>query len=171
MIIIVTGNRAVGKTSLLLKFIEEQKNKNISICGIMTPAIYDGNNKKVGFYALDIASGEKWELGRSDKVLSGPEYGPFTFCEKGFRRANDILGNVFLEGEEDIILDEVGPLEMDKHYGFFTVLSLISVFNNKRNLYIVIRPELIKEFVKSYLSKKEYRIIEITLKNREIIVI
>ena len=166
MITIITGSRGVGKTTLLLKLIEEQKNKGKHPSGIMTPAIYDKNNDKVGFYALNASNGEQWELGRSDKLLSGPSYGPFSFSERGFNRANEILEKVLSEGHADVFLDEIGPLELEKGYGFFSVLSLISSFDINRNLYLVIRPELIDEFVRGFLAEKEYRILEITMENR-----
>ncbi|RKX87964.1 MAG: hypothetical protein DRP58_01640, partial [Spirochaetes bacterium] len=38
MITIITGNRGVGKTTFLLKMIEELKIKGSQPCGIITPA-------------------------------------------------------------------------------------------------------------------------------------
>ena len=169
MITIITGSRGVGKTTLLLKLMEEIKNKGIHPSGIMTPAIYNENNDKVGFYALNVTNGEQWELGRSDKKLEGPSYGPFSFSEIGFIKANGILEKVMVEGPSDIFLDEIGPLELEKGYGFSPILSLISRFNINRNLYLVIRPELTDEFVSRFLAEKEYRVIEITMNNRDLI--
>ena len=169
MITIITGNRAAGKTTVLLNFIKEQKNKSKSVFGIMTPGIYDEDKNKIGFVALDICSGESWELGRSDKKLDGPGYGPFSFSGRGFIRANEILKKVFTKGTEDIFLDEIGPLELKKGYGFFPVLSLIRGLDINRNLYLVIRPELINEFIRRFISGYNYRITEITQENREVI--
>ncbi len=167
MITIITGSRGVGKTTLLLNLIEKLKNMGTHPSGIITPAVHDGDGKKVGFYALDVTAGERWELGRSDKDLEGLSYGPFSFSERGFNRAIEILTKALTEGSEDVFLDEIGPLELEKGYGFSSILSLISGFNINRNLYLVIRPELIDEFVSRFLAEKEYRIIEITLENRE----
>ncbi len=169
MITIITGSRGVGKTTLLLKMIEELKKNGTYPSGIMTPAVYDEDEKKVGFYALNMANSERWELGRSDKLLDGPSYGPFSFSERGFIKANEILEKVLTKGSADLFLDEIGPLEMEKGYGFSPILSLISSFDANRNLYLVIRPELIDEFIGRFIPKKEYRVIEITLKNRDII--
>lgn len=170
MITIITGSRGIGKTTLLLKLIEELKNKRTHPSGIMTPAVYNKDNNKVGFYALNVANGEQWELGRSDKLLSGPSYGSFSFSETGFIRANEIIEKVLTEGSADVFLDEIGPLELEKGYGFYPILSLISSFNLNRDLYLVIRPELTDDFVSRFISEKEYKIIEITLENREEIV-
>lgn len=170
MITVLTGNRSVGKTTLLLKLIKKLKSKGTLPSGIITPAIYNKNNEKVGFYALNVADGKQWELGRSDKLLEGPSYGPFCFSERGFIRANKILKKVLTKGSIDIFLDEIGPLELEKGYGFSPVLPLISKFNINMNLSLVIRPELVDKFVSRYLVENEYRVIEITHKNREIII-
>ena len=169
MIKIITGSRGIGKTTFLLKLIEELKKKGTPHSGIMTPAIYNENGDKVGFYALDVADGEQWELGRSDKYLDGPSYGPFSFSERGFVRANEILEQVLSKGSEDVFLDEIGPLELSKGYGFFPILSSISSFNIDRYLYLVIRRSLIDEFAHKFLAGKEYRVIEITMNNRDLI--
>ena len=171
MIIIITGSRGVGKTTFLLKLISELKNKDSHPSGILTPAIYNKDGDKVGFYAFDVNTDEKWELGRSDKLLNGPSYGPFSFSENGFVKANEILEKVLSEGSEDVFIDEIGPLELEKGYGFSPVLYLISSFNIDRNLYLVIRRSLIDKFVSRFIADKEYRIIEITPENRNKIII
>ena len=170
MITIITGSRGVGKTTLLLKLIEELKNKGKHPSGIMTPAVYNTNGDKVGFYILNVANGEQWELGRSDKFLGGPSYGPFSFSENGFAKANEILEKVLNESSEDVFLDEIGPLEMEKGYGFYPILSLISSFNINRNLYLIIRRSLIDGFIRKFLPNTEYRIVEITPENRNKII-
>jgi nucleoside-triphosphatase THEP1 len=167
MINIITGRRGVGKTTLLLKLVEEQKKQGSQLSGIMTPAIYDEDGNKVGFYAFDAANGDCWELGRSDKELDGPGYGPFSFNERGFTIANDILKKALVKDSKTVIIDEIGPLELEKGFGFFPVLSLISSLNQNSNLYLVIRSELIDEFIHRFISENEYKIIEITLENRE----
>ena len=171
MITIITGGRGVGKTTLLLNLIEERKSRCSKVAGILTPAIYDKNGEKPGFYAMSVINGERWELGRSDKELEGPSYGPFSFSERGFDRANEILAEVLTEGPGDVFLDEIGPLELEKGGGFCPVLPLISKFNQNRKLYLVIRPELIDTFINRFISDKEYRIIEITSENRDGIII
>ena len=168
MITIITGIRGIGKTTFLLRLIEELRKKGNIPSGIITPAIYNNNRDKVGFYALDIKTDDQWELGRSDKLLDGPSYGPFSFSETGFIRANYILEEVLGEGSEDLFLDEIGPLELSKGYGFFPILSSISSFNIDRNLYLVIRRSLVDEFAHKFLAGEEYRVIEITMNNRDL---
>ncbi len=102
------------------------------------------------------------------KKIVGPSYGPFSFSGKGFSRANEILGKVLSEGTDDVFLDELGPLELEKGYGFFPILPLISSFDINRNLYLVIRQELIDEFIPRFISENNYRIVEITQENRDL---
>ena len=166
MITIITGSRGVGKTTYLLKLIEELNNKGKPSSGIITPAIYNKTGTKVGFFALNVATGEKWDLGRSDRNLDGPSYGPYSFSEKGFLKANKILMQGLTKGRKDLFLDEIGPLELEKGYGFLPVLSSVSSFSSNLNLYLIIRPSLIAEFLDRFLKGKEYRVVEITARNR-----
>jgi len=167
MISIITGRRGIGKTTYVLKMIEEIRTNGNKSSGIITPAIYDEDSNKVGFYALDLTNGDQWELGRSDKDLNGHSYGPFSFSERGFIRANEILKCALTKGSEDVFLDEIGPMELIRGYGFYPVLSLITSFNKDRDLYLVIRPELIKKFTNIFLPGKEYKVVEITNENRD----
>lgn len=157
----------MGKTTFLRKLIEELKMNGMSPSGILTPAIYNSDGDKIGFKALNVANGEQWELGRSDSYLDGPSYGPFSFSERGFGKANKILKKVLSKGPSDIFLDEIGPLELEKGYGFFPVLPLISSFSTNRNLYLIIRQSLIAEFSDRVFKGKEYSVIEITMNNRD----
>ena len=170
MITIVTGISGVGKTTHLLKLIEKLAISGLSPSGIMTPAIFNEAGGKVGFFALDVATGKKWELGRSDRTLDGPSYGPFSFSERGFVKANKILKQVLTKGTKDLILDEIGPLELEKGYGFLPILPYINNFSSNRNVYLVIRQSLIDDFIRRFIPKTEYIIVEITAKNRERII-
>ena len=167
MIYIITGGgRGVGKTTWLFKHIAELKNRGEEISGILTPAIYNSNGDKIGFHAFNAADGESWELGRNDKKLEGPGYGPFSFSDEGFVRANDILSKALYADSGSIFLDEIGPLELKKSYGFSSILPQIGNKKLNCNLYLVIRPELTGNFIQRYISAGNYRIIEITLQNR-----
>jgi len=170
MINIITGSRGIGKTTFLQKFKEQLIEKRTPPSGIMTPAIYTPNGDKIGFYALNVANGEQWELGRSDRTLDGPSYGPFSFSKRGFVKANKILKQVLIKGTKDLILDEIGPLELERGYGFLPILPYINNFSSNRNVYLVIRQSLIDDFIRRFIPKTEYIIVEMTAENREKIV-
>jgi nucleoside-triphosphatase THEP1 len=167
MIIILTGHRGIGKTTFLLKSIAQLKTQGEKISGILTPPVFNDNNEKIGFDAYDVKSGERWKLGRTDKSLAGPSFGPYTFSENGFIRANEKIQENLNQNMTSIFLDEVGPLELSRHRGFFPLLSQFKALNQQQNLYIVIRRELIDQFISNYIPGDNYKIITITEENRD----
>lgn len=167
MITIITGHRGIGKTTCLLKIIKKLRADSVKISGIITPPIYNGKDKKVGFTAYNVETEEMWDLARTDKTLAGPSYGPFSFSKKGLIRANDVLKESLQKKDYTIFLDEVGPLELSKHQGFFPVLPLLTSSKRDLNLYIIIRPELIDIFVNQIILQREHRVLSINLENRD----
>ena len=167
MITIITGDRGIGKTTFLLKKSNIQTNEINTVYGILTPPIFDNRGIKIGFSALDLSNNKRWELARTDIKLQGSYYGPFNFSSKGFERANNIIIDALKQGISPIFLDEVGPLELSKKSGFYPSLSHIEKMKDSQDLFIVIRPELIPEYVKRVIPTEKYRIITVNKENRD----
>jgi len=167
MITIITGTRGIGKTNLILKFLQELKDSGRIAYGIITPPLFDSHRIKIGFSALNVSTGEKWELARTDKKLTGPTYGPFHFSNVGFTRANEILSGSMKQKKSIIFLDEIGPLELKHQKGYYPSLPLLAETGSAQKLFIVIRPELIERFANLYFPGVQYRIITVTSENRD----
>lgn len=125
---ILTGERGVGKTTLCLELAESHP----ELSGLVSPAILDGLGRKVGFSCLCLHSGERWDLGRSDVRLDGPTYGRYSFSAEGIRRGVECvraaLGQPRRVGQVHriVVLDEIGPLEMEMGEGFSTVFPQLA---------------------------------------------
>lgn len=119
--VILTGERGVGKTTLCL----EMARGRPGFAGIVSPAIVDSAGTKVGFSALCLQTGERWELGRSDADLGGPRYGKYSFSAEGFARAIECLERALQLPDRIVVLDEIGPLEMQQKAGFAPILPLL----------------------------------------------
>lgn len=167
MITIITGESGVGKTTFLLKKIQQIKNSGRTVHGIITPPLYNEQHEKIGFSALNTDTGEEWELARTDKILSGPSYGPFHFSEKGFAKANSELSRNLKSKKRILFLDEIGPLELKHKEGYYPVFNLLETISPAQNIILVIRPSLIEEFINRYIPRHKYRIIAITARNRD----
>ncbi len=133
---ILTGERGVGKTGLCL----ELSRNDSSFAGVVSPAILDGEGRKVGFSALCLRTGEQWDLGRSDAPLDGPIYGMYSFSAEGIARAIQCLREALARRDVVVIVDEIGPLEMERGEGLFPVLSLLP---GSGDLLVVTRPGLV----------------------------
>jgi nucleoside-triphosphatase THEP1 len=118
---ILTGERGVGKTTLCLELARGRP----EFVGIVSPAIVDSSGHKVGFSAFCLQTGERWDLGRSDLELDGPHYGKYSFSAAGITRAIHCLEAALALPGRIVVLDEVGPLEMEQHDGFSPILPLV----------------------------------------------
>ncbi len=167
MVTIVTGEQGIGKTSFLLHYLKTYTSPDTS-GGILTPAVTDASGQiKTGFDALDISTGRRWPLGRTTKNLGGPEFGPFSFSAEGFSRAADTFKAALSRKDSFLFLDEIGPLELEKKAGFYTLLPLLSRIPEPCRLCVVIRPSLIEKAVTEIFHNAECRIVEITRLNRD----
>lgn len=130
---ILTGERGVGKTTLCIELAKAHP----EFSGIVSPAIFDSTGRKVGFSCQCLQSGEQWDLGRSDAPLEGPSYGTYTFSAHGIARGIECVRAALGRPGPIVILDEIGPLEMELGAGFFPLLPLLA---SAGDLLLVTRP-------------------------------
>jgi nucleoside-triphosphatase THEP1 len=164
--IILTGERGIGKSTICLKVSGLLAKNGYPHAGIVSLAIVDDSCRRVGFAAHDIRTGERWLLARKKGVQlpaglpgSGFEgdagvstYGPFLFSNRGFEKATERVLSSVEEGCRLIILDEIGPLEIDIHRGFWKLYCRFLIFKNL-HLLLVVRPELV-ETVRSFFKSR-----------------
>lgn len=129
----LTGERGVGKTTLCL----ELARRRPAFAGLVSPAILDHCGHKVGFSALCLQTGEQWDLGRSDVPLDGPVYGKYSFSAEGIARGIQCLEAALARPGRIVVLDEIGPLEMEKGNGFAAAFPLLAAAGD---LLLVSRP-------------------------------
>lgn len=132
---ILTGERGVGKTGLCLELARDRS----LFAGLASPALLDGDGRKVGFSARCLPTGEQWELGRSDASVDGPIYGKYSFSGQGIARAIQCLREALARPDVVVIVDEIGPLEMERDAGLAPILPLLA---SSGDLLLVTRPGL-----------------------------
>jgi len=167
--ILLTGRRGVGKTTICQALAELARRRGYRPDGVITPALYacpadwelgigDWELTKVGFEALDVGSGERWPLARTDpstalrqssgqgsghrQELGGPRVGPYSFDPAGLARALRVLRRAATTGGDLLMVDEIGPLELEQGKGFAPILDLLPVEGPTHTL-IVVRPALL----------------------------
>jgi nucleoside-triphosphatase THEP1 len=156
-IIIVTGPVNSGKTSMMLKLIEQEKQRNISPTGIIARAIIEGD-KKNGYEAVNIATGQTTKLaGIEEWTPDSFTFGKFIFSDAAFVFAKKALLD-FHEGGV-VFLDETGPLELS---GSGHAEVLIELLNSEiARLYISVRDTCLDDFIKIFLEGKIYQILQV----------
>ncbi len=147
MTLIVTGPRRSGKTTALRSLAEDTPKPGV--VGILSTQ----EPHRVGRSAIiarDIASDESWLL--ADLLPSGGndaahllEIGPYRFDAAGFARANTIIAGGAADAKRTVIVDEVGPLELDRRTGFWP--ALLALLRSSAPVIATVRPSLISRFV------------------------
>lgn len=175
--IILTGERGIGKSTICLKVSALLAEKGYLHGGIVSPAVFDDYGHRAGFSAQDIRTGERWLLARnkasgSPVKLQGSSlevwtYGPFIFFSRGFEKAITRILSSVEEGCRFIILDEIGPLEIEFHRGFWTVYEWLSSSKNI-HLLLVVRPALVSR-VRSFLKSRIVLEYTANLRNRDVL--
>jgi len=142
-IYIYTGEKGIGKSTLLQKLFLKKEN----VGGILQPRL-DGIK-----YLVDIESGEKRKL-ELDENESGAEtisIGSYLFSAETFLWGQQKLNDAFTSTNRLLIVDEIGPLELNGS-GLEPALTKIisSSIDLKIKLLLVVRPKLIEQVVLNY---------------------
>lgn len=139
-IIILSDEIQSGKTTFLEEFCNRQNN----VGGILTPVI---NDKRL-FYDITNKIYFDMEASEKEKNLS---VGKYIFSESGFAKAqNIILTEIENKNLNYLIIDEIGPLEIIKQKGFYEMLNTILKSTFKFTLILVVRKQLINDFVTTF---------------------
>jgi nucleoside-triphosphatase THEP1 len=123
--VLLTGRRGVGKTTVCQAVAELARHRGYRPGGVITPALSNSHGVKVGFEAVDVGSGERWPLARTDLELGGPRVGPYRLDPTGLARALRVLRRASYAGCDLFMVDEIGPLELEQGEGFAPILDLL----------------------------------------------
>ncbi|MCK4890306.1 MAG: hypothetical protein KAS97_10270 [Candidatus Aminicenantes bacterium] len=143
MVIIFTGPIGSGKTTQLEEWVKTQNN----IAGILMPVL-EGERHLYSIYSRKLVPVEIREEASSDEII---KIGKFKFSKKVFDWGNKEILSGF-EENNSIIIDEIGPLEMDGK-GF--ALSLKKILGNRKNLsetvlILVVREGMVEQITKHF---------------------
>ncbi|MDZ7288542.1 MAG: hypothetical protein ONB44_02440 [candidate division KSB1 bacterium] len=145
-IYIYSGPIRSGKTTALMNWLAGKDN----VAGILTPEV-NGIRK-----LYDIAAREFFPFQAERESTAGEDQvtiGRFTFYQSAFARARLLLGAALKEHPRWLIIDEIGPLELNNH-GFEPLVSqIICAFQADKfagDLLLVVRDTLLEEVVSHY---------------------
>jgi nucleoside-triphosphatase THEP1 len=111
-IVIITGEIHQGKSSfakVITDWILEQK---IRVGGFLSPGINE-NGKRTGFNLLDLESSEQTELCSDKKDDNRIRFGQYYFNGETISRGLEILSLNNVSDKQLIVIDEIGPLELN----------------------------------------------------------
>ena len=153
-IIILSEPVRSGKTTALLNWI----NSNDNVDGILSPDI---NNMRKLLFIRDLHLMEFETLKEQDII----EVGRFKLLKKSFDNGNEYLKNIVPVASGNIIIDEIGKLELNEmgfYDGLVSCLNCIKNSEEKFNLILVVRDTLLQAVIEKFnlhdatvISKKE----------------
>ena len=129
--VLLTGRRGVGKTTVCQAVAELARRRGYRPGGVITPALYNSHGVKVGFEAVDVGSGQRWPLALTERELGGPRIGPYSFDPDGLSRALGVLMRAATPGCDLLMVDEIGPLELEQGKGFAPILDLAHSWSSR----------------------------------------
>ena len=183
----------MGKTTVCQAVAKLARRRGYRPGGVITPALYacpepvlsrvegrsrrDSHGAKLGFEAVDVGSGKRWPLARTDpstilrqgsghgRELGGPRVGPYIFDPAALDRALRVLRRAATAECDLFMIDEIGPLELEQGEGFAPILDLLPV-KGPTNTLIVVRPALLDQLL-LHLRDTESAVFSVTEENRD----
>lgn len=143
-LVIVTGEMGAGKTTWVRHFIDYARTQQATVCGLLSLALFEDGIKN-GIGLVNLATGEQRQLARLRLASDGEQAGVTT---KRWRFDPDTLawGDSVLRAitETDLlVIDEIGPLELEQGAGWQSALMLLDADQCYRMACIVVRPGLL----------------------------
>lgn len=135
-LLIITGPRGAGKTAFCAHLAGLARQAGLSVGGLLCPAVFSGS-VKAGIDQVDLGSGKCRRLGWRSLDSSNNTVGCWRMDGCVIEWGNEICTAL---GDEDlIIIDEIGPLELEAGAGYQQALQLVDE-GRYRTALVVVRP-------------------------------
>ncbi|HSV88182.1 MAG TPA: nucleoside-triphosphatase [Bacteroidales bacterium] len=146
-VILLTGQKGKGKTTLSLKLAAVLKEMGFTVDGIVAPEIVE-NGERTGYMIQSVITGQTMPLARKVNSSSGFQTIPFVFEEAALNFGKSILEVPRVESADLVILDEAGPLELNGE-GWASTFTNVIARRNKPTL-VIVRPSLVEKFIEKW---------------------
>jgi len=146
-VIMVTGFKHTGKTTLVERFITTMAGKGVRISGILARGSWK-NGLRDGFYLVDLSDGSSVPLAQRLKHPDPNSRVIFEFFEAGMAAGARALAPDRNRASDIVIVDEVGKLEAVGEGWAFRIRELLEL---RRPIYIwVVRTDFLGKIRKSF---------------------
>lgn len=127
---LLTGPVGVGKTTIAQRVVDLARQQGLVCGGVLAPAITDHRGQKIGVCGIDLRTGERRTLARTDRDLGGPAVGVYSFDGEALawtvRVVEQALDPCTTPPCDLVIVDEIGKLELWQGVGLAPILSHLS---------------------------------------------
>ena len=166
MIGLLTGQVGAGKTTVAERVAGLARSQGLACGGLLAPALRNACGQKGGIWGVDIASGERCLLARTDRALGGPAVGPYSFDAGALAWAVDTVDRAI--GACDVVfVDEIGKLELWCAEGLAPLLPRLASGDVACAL-VIVRAGLLPE-LQAWLTDVDTVVFEVTEANRNVL--
>lgn len=157
--IAIMGMRGSGKTTFLLNLVNVLREEGIRVKGILSLAVFE-DGRKTAIELVDLATDARRVFARLAKeARSTLQFGDWAFFEEAISWGNVCVSRI---GFTDVlVIDEIGPLELDLGYGFQAGLDQL-VDGHYRVGILSIRPKCEEALLSRFPGIKVYSLAEWT---------
>ena len=161
---LLTGTVGAGKTTATERVIDLARRRGLACGGLLAPALTGQDGSKTGIWGVDLLTGERRTLARTDQDLGGPSLGVYSFDGAALMWANEVIDKAI--GACDLlIVDEIGKLELWRGAGLAPVVPRLALGEVNRSL-VLIRAFLLAE-LQARLGSVEQAVFELDAQNRD----
>ncbi|MEN8202266.1 MAG: nucleoside-triphosphatase [Bacteroidota bacterium] len=144
---VLTGAVQGGKTTLVTEMAEQLRKKGIRVRGFLCPGAISGG-RRTDFKLVNIHTGYQLAMGSEKEKRDWIKYRRFYFNPEAFRQGTAWIKSSVSENAEILVIDEVGPMELEK-MGWSEILDFLENKNNIIQLWIV-RQEIVPEVIRRW---------------------
>ena len=160
--VLVTGRPGVGKTTAVLKAVEELRRSGYAVGGFVTREVRV-EGRREGFIMVDLAKGEQAYLARVGE--GRPRVGRYVvFIHELERLGVPAILNA-IEQADIVVVDEIGPMELLSQKFKRAVLKALE--SSKPVLATIHYRAGESDFGKAVLGRGDCRVVTVTEANRE----
>ncbi|MEE9460956.1 MAG: nucleoside-triphosphatase [Bacteroidales bacterium] len=156
-VFVITGETGSGKTTFLLKLIEELRGKALSIAGFAALSVPE-DGPSGSFNILDLVSGKVLSLASGRFTEGWEQFGKFYFNPEGILMGKNILEDPLIINNDLIVVDEIGPFELDGNIWAESLARLLT--RQCCSILLVVREQLVAQVIQQW-GLKDAMIIEI----------
>lgn len=162
--VFLTGEPGVGKTTIILKVVQELQSRGIMVGGMTSGEIRMGGSR-VGFQVEDISTREVGELAKLGQTFPGaPRVGRYGVNLADVERVGVAAIRRALKVANVVIVDEIGPMEL-KSPQF--VHAMEDALASTKNLLGTLHRRTIHPLTNAIRTNSDYQVIEVTVANRD----
>jgi len=160
-ILILTGAPGVGKTTVLTKTVDALKAKGISVGGMISREVREGN-VRVGFEILDLTNGKHGWLAHVNGL--GPQIGKYHVNLDDIDNIGTTAITQALEKCGAIAIDEIGPMEL---FSQKFKQAVVKALESKKLVLAVVHGKAKDPLVNQIKRRVDAEIFNVTFSNRE----